>query len=136
MATYPVEEIEGIGPTFGAKLKEAGITTTDDFLKMCCDKKGRGAVAQTTGIGESHILGWANMADLMRVSGIGKQFAEILMASGVDTIKELRTRNADNLAAKAEEINTAKNLANATPSLSQVTDWIEKAKAMEPVITH
>ncbi|MCP5059089.1 MAG: DUF4332 domain-containing protein [bacterium] len=112
------------------------INTTDDFLESCCDKKGRGAIAASTGISESHILNWANMADLMRVSGIGKQFAEILKASGVDTIKELRTRNAENLAARIKEINDEKKLAKATPSLAHVTEWIEKAKTMEPVITH
>ncbi len=133
---YKIDEIEGIGPAYAVKLDEAGIKTTDDFLKLCCDAKGRDAAAAKTGISEKLILSWANMADLMRVNGVGRQYAEVLHAAGVDTIKELRTRNAENLAAKMKEVNDEKNLANACPSQSVVQDWIDKAKDMEPLITH
>jgi predicted flap endonuclease-1-like 5' DNA nuclease len=133
---YKIDEVEGIGPTYAAKLKEAGIDDTDDFLKLCCDAKGRGEAAEKTGISEKLILTWANMADLMRVNGIGKQYAEILHAARVDTIKELRTRNAANLAEAMKKVNDEKNLANANASESSVQDWIDKAKEMEPLITH
>lgn len=133
---YKIDEVEGIGPTYAAKLKEIGIEDTDDFLKLCCDAKGRDEAAEKTGISEKLILTWANMADLMRVNGIGKQYAEILHAAGVDTIKELRTRNAGNLAEAMKKINDEKNLANANASESSVQDWIDKAKEMEPLITH
>ena len=133
---YKIDEVEGIGPTYAAKLKEIGIEDTDDFLKLCCDAKGRDDAAEKTGISEKLILTWANMADLMRVNGIGKQYAEILHAAGVDTIKELRTRNAANLAEAMKKINDEKNLANANASESSVQDWIDKAKEMEPLITH
>jgi predicted flap endonuclease-1-like 5' DNA nuclease len=76
------------------------------------------------------------MADLMRVNGIGRQYAELLEASGVDTIKELRHRNAENLAAKMAEVNTEKNLSNATPSQSVIEDWIGKAKETDPLIEY
>ena len=133
---YKIDEIEGIGPAYAAKLNEAGIKTTDDFLKLCCDAKGRDAAAAKTGISEKLILSWANMADLMRVNGVGRQYAEVLHAAGVDTIKELRTRNAENLAAKMKEVNDEKNLANACPSQSVVQGWIDKATDMDPLITH
>lgn len=134
--SYKIEDIEGIGPSYAQKLADAGITTTDDFLKACCDAKGRDATAQKSGISEKMILSWANMADLMRVKGVGGQYAEILHAAGVDTIKELRTRNAENLAAKMDEVNKEKNLANACPSATVVQGWIDAAKDMEPLITH
>lgn len=112
---YKIDDIEGIGPAYAAKLNDAGIKTTDDFLKLCCDAKGRETAATKTGISESMLLSWANMADLMRVNGVGRQYAEILHASGVDTIK---------------------NLANACPSQSVVQGWIDKAQGMDPLITH
>ena len=133
---YKIEEIEGIGPAYGKKLAEAEITNTDHFLKLCCDKKGRVAVAEKTGISEKVLLGWANMADLMRIKGVARQFSELLEAAGVDTVKELRTRNAENLAVKMGEVNDAKNLANSSPSAKTVAGWVEQAKTMEPAITH
>jgi len=133
---YKIDEIEGIGPAFREKLHGAGIDTTDDLLEQCAKPTGRKQIAETTGLSEKHILNWTNMADLMRVSGIGRQYAELLEASGVDTIKELRHRNAENLAAKMEEVNTEKNLANATPAQSIVEDWIAKAKDTDPLIEY
>lgn len=134
--SYKIDEIEGIGPTYATKLNDAGIHTTDDFLKLCCDAKGRDATANSTGISAKLILSWANMADLMRVNGVGRQYAELLHAAGVDTIKELRTRNAENLAAAMKQANDEKNLANACPGAAAVQDWIDKAKQMDPLITH
>ncbi len=134
--TYKIEEIEGIGPAYGNKLAEAGIHTTEDLLEHCADKKGRKAISERTGLSEKYILTWANMADLMRINGVGRQYAELLEASGVDTVKELRTRNVDNLAAKMSEVNEEKNLAKSVPSSSMVAEWIEAAKATEPKISY
>ncbi|MCP3979238.1 MAG: DUF4332 domain-containing protein [bacterium] len=134
--SYKIDEIEGIGPTYREKLTAAGVTTTDHLLEHCCSKDGRKKMAAQTGLSEKQLLDWTNMADLMRVSGVGRQYAELLEAAGVDTIKELRTRNAENLAAKIVEVNTEKKLANATPSVSVVTDWIAQANETEPKITH
>lgn len=133
---YKIEEIEGIGPAYGEKLAVANISTTDDLLKLCCDAKGRKAAAEKTGLGESQLLKWANMADLMRISGIGSEFSELLEAAGVDTVKELRHRNAENLAAKMAEVNETKNLTRALPSEKVVSGWIEQAGSLEPLITH
>ena len=47
---YKIEDIEGIGPTFGEKLKKVEIKTTEDFLKLCCSKSGRSRVAEQTEI--------------------------------------------------------------------------------------
>ena len=133
---YKIDEIEGIGPAYREKLQGAGIGTTDDLLEQCCTPQGRKAIAEKTGVSEKNILGWTNMADLMRVSGIGRQYAELLEASGVDTIKELRNRNAENLASKMAEVNAVKNLANSVPAQSVVEDWIAQAKATDPKITY
>jgi hypothetical protein len=54
----------------------------------------------------------------------------------VDTIKELRNRNADNLAEKMATINEEKKLARTTPSVSMITDWIAQAKTTDPKISH
>jgi predicted flap endonuclease-1-like 5' DNA nuclease len=76
------------------------------------------------------------MADLMRVSGIGGEYAELLHAAGVDTVKELRTRNADNLAEKAKQINEEKSLTRVVPTSKTIAGWITQAEALAPAITH
>ncbi len=133
---YKIEDIEGIGPATREKLSASGISTTDDLLKLCCEAKGRKQTAEQCGVSTKQLLKWVNMADLMRVSGIGGEFSELLEASGVDTVKELRNRNAENLAAKMKEVNDSKKLTRTVPSASTVEKWVTQAKGLEPLITH
>ncbi len=133
---YKIEQIEGIGPAYAKKLASAGIETTDHLLDQCGSAKGRAAVAGKAGVTEKVLLKWANMADLMRISGVGGEFAELLEAAGVDTVKELKTRSAENLAAKMAEINAEKKLTRRVASAKQIGKWVEQAKSLEPKITH
>lgn len=134
--TYKIDEIEGIGPANKEKLSAAQIETTDDLLAKCGAADGRKAVAAATGIAEKLLLTWANMGDLMRLSGVGKQFAELLVAAGVDTVKELQHRNAANLSSAMKELNDEKKLAKSSPAESVVAGWIESAKSTTPAISH
>lgn len=134
--SYKIEDIEGIGPAYAAKLAQAGIKTTGQLLKLCCDKKGRSESAQKTGLSEQQLLKWVNLADLMRVSGVGGEYSELLEAAGVDTVKELRNRNAANLAKKMSEVNAARKLTRAVPSESMIARWITQANSLAPLITH
>ena len=134
--SYKIETIEGIGPASAEKLSKAKITTTDDLLELCCSAKGRKTVSEQSGVGEGQLLKWANMADMMRISGVGGEYAELLEASGVDTVKELRTRNAENLAAKMQEINEEKKLTRTVAGADTIQGWIDQAKEMEPKISH
>jgi predicted flap endonuclease-1-like 5' DNA nuclease len=133
---YAIKEIEGVGPAQAEKLAAAKIESTEDLLKLCRDPKGRKTVADRTGVGERTLLKWANLADLMRVSGIGPQYSELLEAAGVDTIKELRTRNSESLAARMKEVNDARHLAKTSPAAKVIEGWIAAAKKTEPRITY
>lgn len=133
---YKIEEIEGIGPAYGEKLKAAGIADTDALLARCGGRQGRADVAKETGLDESRLLKWANLADLMRISGVGEEYSELLEAAGVDTVKELQYRNAENLAARMAEVNAAKKLTRVVPAASQIAQWIEQAKGLTPLISH
>ena len=133
---YKIEDVEGIGPSYGTKLKKAGIEKTSHFLEHCGTSKGRKKAASETGISETLLLKWSNMADLMRINGVGKQFAELLEAAGVDTVKELKMRKPENLAAKMKEVNEAKKLTRSVPAESQVETWVKEAAQLKPMISH
>lgn len=136
MSSYPIEKIEGIGPVFGAKLKEVGIDTTGELLKAATTPAGRESLAEKTGLSTKQILEWANRADLMRIKGVGEEYGDLLEFAGVDTVKELQHRVAANLHKKLVEVNEAKNLVRRLPSEADVADWIEQAKSLPPTLTY
>ena len=133
---YKIIDIQGIGPVYAEKLIGIGIETVDQLLEKGADAKGRQAIEDATGIRHDLVLTWVNHADLFRVKGVGPQFAELLEAAGVDTVKELRNRNAANLAAKMLEVNEEKHLCRRTPVEKEVAKFIELAKELEPKVTH
>jgi predicted flap endonuclease-1-like 5' DNA nuclease len=126
-----LEKIEGIGDAFAARLAEAGAKTVASLLEQGSTPKGRKALSEKSGLSEAQILKWVNQADLFRVRGIGEEYSNLLEAGGVDTVVELAGRNPENLFHKLHEVNAAKNLVRRLPALSQVSRWIESAKALE-----
>ena len=131
-----ITSIEGIGAKTGALLRAANIITVPDLLSAAGTKKGRSVLSKQVGISESVLLKCVNMADLFRINGVASQYAELLEGAGVDTVKELKHRNADNLAAKMKEVNDAKNLVRRVPALSMVSNWIEQAKKLPAAVSH
>jgi predicted flap endonuclease-1-like 5' DNA nuclease len=129
-------EIEGIGEVYSAKLKGAGVDTVEELLEAGATPQGRQELEEKTGIGHKLILEWVNLADLMRIKGVGGEYADLLEEAGVDTVKELRHRNPDNLHAALLEINEQKRLVRQVPGRDQVADWIEQAKVLPPKVTY
>ena len=134
--SYKVIDIEGIGPNYAARLETMAIFTTDDLLAQGGTKKGRIAISEVTGIPENLVLTWVNHADLHRITGVAGHFAELLEAAGVDTVKELATRNAENLHAKMLETNEKFGLAGKVPSAETLAAMIAEAKTLEPKVFH
>lgn len=125
-----IEDIEGIGPVKGEKLRAAGVTTVAKLLELGAKKSGRKSLAEQTGIDVKVILKFVNMADLFRIKGVGEEYSELLEAAGVDTVVELSKRNAANLAAKMKEVNDEKKLVRSVPSESMVEKWVDQAKEL------
>ncbi|MCG3142649.1 MAG: hypothetical protein HDKAJFGB_04177 [Anaerolineae bacterium] len=122
--------LEGVGPVYKDKLTAAGVTSVEDLLAKGAKPKGRAALAQATGISGARILSWVNMADLVRVKGVGEEYSELLHAAGVDTVVELSKRVPSKLHAKIVETAAQKKLVRAVPTLAQVEKWVAAAKTM------
>jgi PAS domain S-box-containing protein len=131
-----IEKIEGVGPVYAQKLADAGIKTTEDLLDFGKTRKGREELVEKLRISEKLVLKWVNMADLMRVKGIGEEYSELLERAGVDTVRELRNRRPDNLHAALIAANETHQLVRRPPHLSEVENWVQSAKELEPLVTY
>lgn len=131
-----IEDIEGVGPAYAAKLTEAGVTSVEALLASGATSGGRDQLVEKTGIPGTLVLKWVNHADLFRIKGVAGQYAELLEAAGVDTVPELAQRNAANLADRLAEVNAEKKLAGRTPSPADLEGWIAEAKTLPRVVEH
>jgi predicted flap endonuclease-1-like 5' DNA nuclease len=134
--SYDIAYVEGIGPVYADKLKAVGVATPKDLLEKGATPKGRADLALETGISDKLILRWVNHVDLYRIKGIGSEYADLLEATGVDTVVELATRNPANLYQKLVATNMDKHLVRKVPFPSQVDNWIEQAKALPRAVSY
>ena len=131
-----LELVEGIGPEYAKRLIGIGVKTTKQLLKQGATNDGRELISNRSGFSKSTILEWVNRVDLMRVSGVGEEYSDLLEEAGVDTVPELAQRNTENLYEKMIEINKEKNLVRNTPSLKSVKNWVSQAKKLPKIIEY
>lgn len=134
--TYPIANIDGLGPLAVSKLKAEGIRTTKTLLERAGTFKDRKALAATTGLCEKQILKWANIADCMRIKGMGKARVELLRAAGVSTVREFVQRNPKRLAQAMAEANGKRKLVRVLPSEKAVQQLIEEARKLPLKISY
>jgi predicted RecB family nuclease len=134
--TYPIADIATIAPDLRVKLKEVGIRTTERLIEKAKCVKDRQALAKKIEIDPKIVLQIANLADRMRIKGVGPEYAELLRAAGVDTVHELRYRNPGRLARKMAEINAERKLVRVLPTEPTIQRWIEHAKRLPLKITY
>lgn len=136
MDRYPIVAIGGIGPGYRKKLSALGIKNTMQLLKRSRTSKARGKLEAESGIGHKLILEWANRADLMRIKGIAGQYSDLLEVAGVDTVKELAKRNAENIHRAMLKANAKKRRVRRPPALNEVKLWVERAKKLRPMLEY
>jgi predicted flap endonuclease-1-like 5' DNA nuclease len=127
--------IKGIGRRYTAMLREkAGIESVEELREAGATPKGRKALAQKTGRSEKVVLRWTQIADLMRIEGVGEDYSALLWETGITAPADLPRQHPDRLLQLLTNTNETKNLTHRLPSTGQIADWIEQAKSLPPLI--
>jgi hypothetical protein len=134
--SYSITAIDHIDPDEAEALKSVGIRTTEKLLEAAKSPKGRGELSARTGLNEKRLLHFANLADKLRIKGMGKEYSALLCAVGVDTVKELKYRNPQRLAKSMVEANKKRKLVRFLPSEKLVQRWVEHARKLPQKITY
>jgi len=125
-----LSDIKGMTDGLKAKLDERGLGSPSALLDTLSDPSNRKKLADELQTEARDLLEIANRLDLSRVKGVAGVFSDLLENAGVDTVKELATRNAENLHAKIQEVNDQLKLAERIPTKEQVMGWVDQAKAL------
>ncbi|MHA1247735.1 MAG: DUF4332 domain-containing protein [Candidatus Thorarchaeota archaeon] len=127
LAELPIETIEGIGPVYGKKLRDAGIETVQDLLASKADE-----VAKICGVGEAEAQRWIAMSRFCWLESISEEDAEaIVYAGGISTLKELAEADPEQLLRDIQEgveLGHVQVPEGYEFTLEMVKKWIEEAK--------
>ena len=129
-----IETIEGIGPTYGHKLRNSGVKTVEDLLRAGSTRTGRRILANKVDVAPGTLLKWVYRADFFRIRGIGTQYSSLLESAGVNTVIRLSRRNPKILHEKLRETNRKKNLVRRVPPSTTIQGWIKSAKNLKRIV--
>lgn len=132
--SYEVEEVEGIGPSYGKKLRAMGISTTEQLLNQCCNMNGRVTVAEHVGIEDFVVRKWASMSDLMRINGIEGQFSELMVYAGIDSVQDLGQQSAGALHSKLSTANDEQKRVKEIPNEGSLELMISDAQSLNAIM--
>lgn len=127
-----IDQVAGIDLRDATRLRKAGIRTSKALIEKACTGRGRSELARETGISPKDLQLWIHHADLLRVKGIGAEYASLLVEAGVDTLRDLRRRNPTALLAKVIGLNGSRKVVSRLPTESMVESWIDSAGELEP----
>jgi hypothetical protein len=133
-SSYDVEEVEGIGPSYGKKLRDMGISTTEQLLGQCYNLDGRINVAEHVGIEDFVVRKWGSMCDLMRLSGVEGQYSELMVYAGIDSVQDLGKQSASALHGKLSTSNENQNRVKSIPDESSIDLMITQAKSLKAIM--
>ena len=123
-----IDSINGMTHTEATKLRRARVRTTVTFLKIASTRSGRAVLTKETGITSPKLLHWAKRAELMKIKNLGRDYADLLEAVGVESVADLKRRNPESLHEMMHNANQAKKIVDRMPSLKRVTNWIDDSK--------
>jgi hypothetical protein len=132
---HSIDSINGMTHTEATKLRRARVRTTKTFLQIASTRSGRALLTRETGISSPKLLHWARRAELMKIKNLGRDYADLLEAAGVETVAELRRRNPESLHELMQRINNKKKIVDRMPSLKRITNWVEDSKDIEINVT-
>jgi predicted flap endonuclease-1-like 5' DNA nuclease len=134
-SNYDIEEIpQAIPAAQAAKLKAAGVATTFALLEKGAEPGARKGLAKQTKIAVKMLEGWVQLADLMRIRGVGPDVARLLTAAGVKTVAELKDADAKKLDEEIGKVNAKSKLSENPPSEEHLKAWIDQAKTLPIVL--
>ncbi|HJQ94052.1 MAG TPA: DUF4332 domain-containing protein [Candidatus Thermoplasmatota archaeon] len=124
---HDIEDLEGIGKVYGEKLRALGVQTT---ARLAYEETA--SLAERMQLPRRTVEQWKQMAELVKVNGIGPQYAEALVRAGIEGIAELKRRSAakiaDQVNAYLDTLDT--NVLGTKVTAKRVEGWQDNAQPL------
>ena len=131
---FKFSELHNVNKSVADTLINAGFDSSEQLLSAAATPEERRELSQATGIAESDLLEMINRAEMARIDGIGKIYADLLAAAGVNTVLELSTQNYRVLHGRIKEV-AAQHHVRRVPNPATIEDWVAYAKELSPAVS-
>lgn len=126
----PLDRMESVSPVVRDKLEAEGIQSTPQLLENAQTQAERAELANKVGVTHRALREFVYRADLMRLTNLGEDVANLLEDAGVNGCNDLQNRNPEHLHSKLLNMQEDGSNASPVPDIEQITSWIAEAKEM------
>lgn len=116
------------------RLIDFGVTNSERLLLVAAHKQGREDLAQETGVSEDSLLRLVRFSEMVRIKGIGGEYAALLQSAGVEDVRELSKRNPDQLHRRLSDLNAENRVVRRLPSPQDIAHWIAHAASLKSIV--
>ncbi len=134
MAT--IKDIIDINQRSVELLSDAGVRTLAQLLEAGATSSARMQLADQAHLDDKTIKYWVHQADLMRIDGLGPEFAHLLCKAEICTVPKLAYRSTDGLYAELLELNEREHIVGRIPSREELHNFITEAKRLPKLVQH
>ena len=126
---YELHTLEGIESARAEKLKNLGIHSTKDFVKLGSDAEATQKVSQELGVDSSTVESWIGKSCLLELPGVNSKTADMMHQAGV-TPNTLRNDSPETIHGKLTRHNQSALLPIKTPDTKTISLWSKLATPM------
>ena len=126
----PLDRMESVPPAILEKLEAEGIQSTPQLLENAQTQAERAELANKVGVSRRVLREFAYRADLMRLTNLDEDMANVLEEAGVNGCSDLQNRNPEHLHSKLLKMQESGSSASPVPDIALITRWISEAKEM------
>ena len=77
-----IDQVAGVEQKTATKLRKVGVRTSKGLIEEASTRRGRTELSKTTGATPKDLQLWVHHADLLRVRGVGAEYADLWLRPG------------------------------------------------------
>lgn len=132
---YPLSSLPWIDPPDRARLLALGLRTTRQLLRASATPAQRVGLEARTGISAERILVWTHRADLLRLTGLGPVYVQLLARAGLGRLADLAAwSDPRRLALRLQRVCARAAAAGTAPGVAVVHRWLSQARRVVPCV--
>ena len=129
LQSHALQRLPGLSVEHLKQLQQAGLTTTDDLLKVARSPKQVQAIATQLKLPQRYLQKWIALADLARLPSVGDDYCGLLLHSGVASVSQLSLQAPGRLHTQIRKLHTmTMRRSDLCPTPDQVVQWVREAK--------